>query len=89
MASSKTTTTIDHDEIREWVEAHHGHPAAVRADDSGPIAEPGGLRIDLPGADDEDLIPLPWDEWFGRFDGERLEFVFGDDSPSYELVTPA
>jgi hypothetical protein len=94
MGSSKTKKTVDHDEIREWVEAHHGHPAAVRADNSGLAAEPGELRIDLPdAAADEDLIPLSWDDWYDKFEGERLAFVYqerkasGDDSPSYKLVT--
>jgi hypothetical protein len=27
--ASQTLTTTDHDEIRQWVEAHNGVPAAV------------------------------------------------------------
>jgi hypothetical protein len=97
MAKSETKTTIDHAEIRAWVEAHHGLPAAVRGTgngDLGPNFDPGVLRIDLPGgADEDELTPLSWQDWFAKFEREQLEFVYqeremsGDDSAFYKLVS--
>lgn len=79
MASSENTRTIDHDEIREWVEARNGFPAAVRGTEDGDLVngDPGTLRIDLPGgAGEEELKPLSWDDWLDKFDGEELAFVY-------------
>jgi hypothetical protein len=50
--------TSDHREIRRWVEAHGGRPAAVRGkgDDDA-----GVLRIDFPGgAGEEFLEPISY-----------------------------
>jgi hypothetical protein len=46
MGSSESRTTTDHDEIRKWVEAHDGSPAAVGGTGNGDL---GVLRIDFPG----------------------------------------
>jgi len=67
MARSKTTTTTDHDEIREWVDSNHGFPAALRGTPNGD--DPGVLRIDFPGGEDE-LQPVSWHEWFEKFDAD-------------------
>jgi hypothetical protein len=91
MAESKSTTTIDHDEIREWVEEHDGTPASVRGTESGD--EAGVLRIDFPGgAGEDDLEHISWDQWFEKFEDARLAFLYqqqkasGEDSTFFKLV---
>ncbi|MEH3154015.1 MAG: hypothetical protein PGN29_01240 [Gordonia paraffinivorans] len=89
--ASKTRTTTDHDEIREWVEDHDGVPAVVRGTESGD--EAGVLRFDFPGgADEDELRHLEWDEWFASFDDAGLALVYqeekadGSDSTFFRLV---
>jgi hypothetical protein len=77
MADAKTT--IDHDEIQNWVEARGGHPARVRETD-----EKGGsgiLRIDYPGYSGEDrLEAITWDEFFVGFEENNLAFLYQDET---------
>jgi hypothetical protein len=87
---SETRTTTDHDEIRRWVEEHGGTPATVKGTGNG---EAGVLRIDFPGGADEDQLEhISWDEWFQKFDREKLAFVYqeqkasGEDSTFVKLV---
>jgi hypothetical protein len=91
MASSQQTVTTDHDEIRRWAEQHDGRPARVRGTGAG--EDPGILRIDFPGgAGEDDLEPIEWDEWFSKFDDQRLAAVIqerkadGEDSTFIKLV---
>ena len=93
MASASRTTT-DHDEIRRWVEAHDGRPAAVR--DTGADGDPGVLRIDFPGgAGADSLETLDWDDWFRKFDESGLAFLYqehkasGEDSTFFKLIQRA
>jgi hypothetical protein len=90
MASASKTTT-DHDEIRRWVEAHDGRPAAVR--DTGADGDPGVLRIDFPGGAGADALEtLDWDDWFRKFDESGLAFLYqehkasGEDSTFFKLI---
>jgi hypothetical protein len=90
MATSQTQTTVDHDEIRRWVEEHGGRPARVRGTGNG---DAGVLRIDFPGgAGEEALEPISWDEWFRTFDEQGLALVYqerkadGEDSTFAKLV---
>lgn len=77
MGAAKITT--DHDEIRTWVEERGGTPAHVRHT-SDRQSGLGILRIDFPGADDEESLELlEWDEWFRAFDEHRLAFLHEDD----------
>jgi hypothetical protein len=92
MASSKSKTTTDHDEIRRWVEEHDGKPASVRGTENGGGA--GVLRIDFPGGAGEDQLEhIGWDEWFDKFDSEKLAFLYqerkasGEDSTFFKLVS--
>ena len=89
MASLSHTTT-DHDEIRTWVEEHDGVPATVRTDDEDEVSV---LRIDFPGGAGEDrLRHIEWEQWFEKFDKEKLAFLYqehkanGDDSTFFRLV---
>ena len=92
MANSESRTTTDHGEIRRWVEEHDGTPASVRGTESGNGA--GVLRIDFPGGAGEDQLEhISWDEWFEKFDGEKLAFLYqerkasGEDSTFFKLVS--
>jgi hypothetical protein len=87
---SDTRTTVDHDEIRAWVEQHGGSPAAVRTTSDG---DPGVLRIDFPGgADEEDLQHIDWDAWFAKFEEKGLAVLYqrekasGEDSTFFKLI---
>lgn len=77
---SSATKTIDHDEIRKWVEARGGTPA--RVDAAGHKQGGGILRIDFkdPGGNEEDesLEAIGWDEFFRIFDDNDLAFLHQD-----------
>jgi hypothetical protein len=67
-------TTVDHDTIRNWVEARKGRPARVKD-----ATEGGGglLRIDF-GKPEDALEKISWDEFFKIFDEENLAFLHQD-----------
>ena len=69
MADSKSHTTVDHDEIRKFVESKGGIPAFVR--------DTGVLRIDFPGgAGEEKFEHLDWDKFFKAFEDNNLAMVY-------------
>jgi hypothetical protein len=88
--ASETNQTTDHDEIRQWAEAHGAEPATVR----GTSQEGAGvLTLDFPGGAGEDRLEhISWDEWFEKFDRENLAFLYqerkssGEDSTFFKLV---
>lgn len=74
--SAKTTT--NHDEIREWVESHGGHPATVKRTTRGNQTA-GVLRIDFPGfSGEQSLKEISWAQWFKVFDERKLAFLYQD-----------
>ena len=76
-AASKTT--IDHEEIRNWVEERGGKPARVKKTGKGTGG--GLLRIDYPGFTGEDsLEEITWDEFFAAFDENKLAFLYQDET---------
>ncbi|MCM3661502.1 hypothetical protein M3148_10955 [Georgenia satyanarayanai] len=90
--ASETSTTTDHDEIRRWVEEHDGKPASVRGTEGGDTA--GILRIDFPGgAGTDDLEHISWEDWFAKFEDQKLAFLYqehkasGEDSTFFKLVS--
>lgn len=90
--ASKSTTTTDHDEIRRWVEEHDGKPANVKGTERSD--EVGVLRIDFPGgAGEDELEHISWDDWFAKFEQEKLAFLYqqqkadGSDSTFFKLVS--
>lgn len=90
--ASQSRTTTDHDEIRRWAEEHDGTPASVRGTADG--NELGVLRIDFPGgAGEGDLEHVSWDDWFAKFDREKLALLYqeqhadGSDSTFFKLVS--
>lgn len=81
-SSSSSKTTIDHDEIREWVEARGGQPATVEGTERGSEAA-GLLRIDFPGYSGENtLAPLEWEEFFEKFEEAKLAFLYDTNKGS-------
>src|SRR5918911_1353634 len=73
--------TIDHDEIRRWVEARGGKPAHVKRTTQGD--DPGVLRIDYPGYSGQDTLePISWDQWFDWFERNNLAFLYQDEKDS-------
>jgi hypothetical protein len=79
-ARSIAALTVDHDEIRSWVEEHDGKPASVRGTEEGD--EAGVLRIDFPGGAGEDRLEhISWDEWLAKFDENELAFLYQQERP--------
>jgi hypothetical protein len=72
MSEAKVTT--NHAEIRRWAEKRGGHPATVKATSDG---EAGILRFDFD-PKDETLKDVSWDEFFRKFDEEKLAFLHQD-----------
>jgi hypothetical protein len=70
---SEATTTQDHDTIRRWTEARGGHPASVEG--TGKQSQAGILRLDFDPRD-EGLKEIGWDEFFQKFDREKLSFLY-------------
>ena len=78
-AQSKVTT--DHEEILQWAEERGAEPACVRG--TGGEGEIGILRLEFrgaPGARDESLQPISWDDWFGKFDERGLALLCQDQT---------
>ena len=91
-AQSKVTT--DHEEIRQWAEERGAEPACVRG--TGGEGDIGMLRLEFPGAPgarDESLQPISWDDWFGKFDERGLALLFqektarGDSSNFNKIIS--
>jgi hypothetical protein len=75
--SKSSRATIDHEEIRRWVEERGGSPATVKG--TGGRDEAGILRIDFPGFSGVDTLePISWDEFFAKFDEKELALIIQD-----------
>lgn len=80
-SSARSRTTTDHDEIRQWAEERGGLPSCVRR--TGGSEDIGMLRIGFPGkpgARDESLEEITWDEFFEKFDDEGLALVYQEET---------
>jgi hypothetical protein len=80
MSQAKVTT--DHSKIRSWAEQRGGHPATVRATSGD--SQAGILRLDFD-PKDESLKDVSWDEFFRKFDGEKLAFLYQDKTPEGKI----
>jgi hypothetical protein len=79
--SGSAKATIDHDEIRQWVEAHGGHPAMVKRTTRN--GKGGILRIDFPGySGEKSLQEVSWDDFFEKFEDSQLAFLYQDQAKS-------
>jgi len=72
---SQAIVTTDHAKIRRWAEKRGGHPATVK--DSAAKNEAGILRLDFE-PKDEGLAEISWDDFFSKFDDEKLAFLHQD-----------
>lgn len=79
MASARAT--IDHDEIRRWIESRQGHPSVVRATEGTRKGSAGLLRVDF-GEPEESLEQISWDDFFDTFDSNDLAFLYQDENQS-------
>lgn len=71
----KAKLTIDHGEIMHWAEKRGAIPSSiVGTEDEGEVA--GILSFDFSG--DTNLEPLAWDEFFNKFEKEKLAFLHRD-----------
>src|SRR5262245_12315194 len=67
--------TIDHDEIRAWVEARGGYPARARR--GGRDGGSGLLRIDFQGPTGQRALErIGWDQFFDWFENNQLAFLY-------------
>lgn len=86
---SDSQTTTDHKRIQRWAEDRDGKPAIVEGTDKN-----GGglLRINFPGYAEDNLKEVSWDEFFGIFDDNNLEFLYqnqtkdGGESRFFKLI---
>ncbi|HLH88591.1 MAG TPA: hypothetical protein VKX28_09045 [Xanthobacteraceae bacterium] len=72
---SEGQLTTDHDKIRKWAEERGAVPATVKATETK--GEPGILRLDFPPRD-KALEPIAWEDFFAKFDHEKLAFLYQD-----------
>lgn len=76
-AAHESKRTTNHDEIRRWAEQRGGVPATVSGtEERGEDA--GILRIAF--TDEENLEQIGWDAFFDKFDEEKLEFLYQDQT---------
>ncbi|ODA66710.1 hypothetical protein A7A08_02478 [Methyloligella halotolerans] len=71
---SDTKITIDHSKIKQWAEERGGRPATVS--DTGKGGEAGILRLDFEPKDAPGLDLISWDEFFDKFEKERLVMMY-------------
>jgi hypothetical protein len=69
---SEAQVTTDHDAIRRWAEARGGRPASVKGTGG---KQAGVLRIDFEPEVAEGLELISWDDFFAKFDREKLGFL--------------
>jgi len=73
---SEGNVTTDHKKIRKWAEERGGVPSTVKGTGSSK-GEAGILRLDFEPRD-EGLEPVGWEDFFEKFDREKLEFLYQD-----------
>jgi hypothetical protein len=76
--TTESTTTTDHDQIRRWVEARQGTPAAVAATEADD--DPGILRVRFSDESADELEAIDWDEFFDKFDEAELAFLYQEQT---------
>jgi len=80
MSEAKTTT--DHKKIRQWAEARDARPATVSG--TGKKGEAGILRLDF-GPKEDKLDEISWDEFFEKFEQEKLAFLHQDKTADGQI----
>ncbi len=86
MAEARSNITTDHEFIRRWVEQRQGRPTSVKT--TAHDRDPGVLRIEFPGYDDENdqnLEEIDWESFFAKFDEKQLAFLYQDHTVDGKL----
>lgn len=83
--SNESRTTTDHDKIKKWVEERKGKPACVKG--TGNKNDKGLLRINFPGGAEDNLENISWEDFFEKFDKEKLAFLYQDKKSDGEMST--
>ena len=73
---SEAQVTTDHDAIRRSAEERGGRPASVS--DTGGRGGAGILGIDFEPETEERLELISWEDFFAKFDEEKLGFLHQD-----------
>jgi hypothetical protein len=76
--TTESTTTTDHDQIRRWVEARQGTPAAVAATEADD--DSGILRVSFSEESADELETIGWDEFFDKFDEAERAFLYQEQT---------
>ncbi|MDF3312870.1 hypothetical protein P3H15_48980 [Rhodococcus sp. T2V] len=82
--------TTDPDEIRQWIQLHHGAPA--RVPDTASVRTADALLVDFVGARSGDYLDhISWADWFAWFDDHGLCFRYPQDPDSltFQLIPRA
>ena len=80
-------TTTDHDEIREWAEAHGGRPAAVtRTHRDGDVGIVRLMFPDAPNAEHAGLTEIGWREFFAEFEKRKLALLYDPNSLFSKMI---
>ena len=83
---STSNQTHDHQKIKEWAEKRNGVPARVSGTESG--GDEGILRIHFPEfSKSDELQEISWDDFFGDFDKENLDFLYQEEKENGEQST--
>lgn len=75
MAEQESKRTIDHEEIREWIEERGGRPSVVVQD--GEMTEL--LRVDFDDSK-ETLEEISWEDFFEIFESSGLAFLYQEET---------
>jgi hypothetical protein len=65
------------------VEERKGKPAEIKG--TGDKKGAGMLRINFPGGAEDKLEDISWDEFFEKFDREKLAFLYQDKKTDGEI----
>ncbi|MDX5442818.1 MAG: hypothetical protein LPJ89_03445 [Hymenobacteraceae bacterium] len=82
MSNTSSKSTTNHDTIRKWAEARNAKPARVKG--TGSSSDSGLLRLNFPGYAEENLEEISWDDFFKKFDEEKLALVYQDETSGGE-----
>jgi len=72
---------------KKWADARGGVPAKVKGTGNG--GDEGILRIHFPENSDsnDELEEISWDDFFEKFDAERLNFLYQDEKADGQTST--
>lgn len=81
--SHESKKTTDHEVIRRWAEERQGWPATVKGT-GGKDQKPGVLRIGFTQDSEGSLEHITWEDFFEKFEQQRLAFLYQDQTQSGE-----